>query len=177
MRYARACEFIALAAARVRPRPLARRRRGADGRKTQVKWYGHAAFAIDTPSGKSILIDPWITNPSNPTGKDDVKTVKADLILVTHGHFDHVGDAARHREAHEGASSSRRSISATRSSARWAIRRTSTASTPAATSAARSRCSAARSRSRSSPRSTARRSAPIRPTPARAATRAASSSR
>jgi L-ascorbate metabolism protein UlaG (beta-lactamase superfamily) len=62
--------------------------------KTQLTWYGHAAFRIDTPSGKSILIDPWLTNPANPAGKDEEKSVKADLILVTHGHFDHVGDAA-----------------------------------------------------------------------------------
>jgi L-ascorbate metabolism protein UlaG (beta-lactamase superfamily) len=64
--------------------------------KTKVTWYGHAAFRIDTPSGKVILIDPWITNPSNPTGKDDVaKLTNVDLILVTHGHFDHIGDATQ----------------------------------------------------------------------------------
>jgi L-ascorbate metabolism protein UlaG (beta-lactamase superfamily) len=62
--------------------------------KTEVTWYGHAAFAIKTPSGKTILVDPWITNPSNPNGKADVAAVGGDLILITHGHTDHVGDAA-----------------------------------------------------------------------------------
>ena len=113
------------------------------------------------PSGKSILIDPWITNPSNPTGKDDVEDGQGRPHPRHPRPLRSRRRRDRHREAHEGASSSRRSISATRSSARWATRRTSSASTPAATSAARSTCSAARSRSRSSPRCTARRSAPI----------------
>ncbi len=59
-----------------------------------LTWYGHAAFRLTTPSGKVIWFDPWITNPKNPTGKDDLAKIdKADLILVSHGHFDHVGDA------------------------------------------------------------------------------------
>ena len=62
--------------------------------KTQLTWYGHAAFRVVTPSGKVILIDPWITNPLNPSGKQDLADLKSvDLILISHGHFDHVGDA------------------------------------------------------------------------------------
>jgi L-ascorbate metabolism protein UlaG (beta-lactamase superfamily) len=66
----------------------------AQAAPTELTWYGHAAFKLTTPSGKTLLIDPWITNPLNKTGKDDVaKLTKVDLILITHGHFDHVGDA------------------------------------------------------------------------------------
>lgn len=62
---------------------------------TQLLWYGQSAFKLTTPSGKVLLIDPWLTNPGNPNGKADLaKLDRADLILVTHGHFDHVGDAA-----------------------------------------------------------------------------------
>lgn len=62
--------------------------------QTQVTWYGHAAFQIATPRGKVLLIDPWITNPMNPRGKEDVAKLKdVDLVLLTHGHGDHITDA------------------------------------------------------------------------------------
>ena len=62
--------------------------------KTQITWYGNAAFRITTPSGHVLLIDPWITNARNPSGKADLAALdKVDLILISHAHFDHVGDA------------------------------------------------------------------------------------
>ncbi len=62
--------------------------------KTQLQWYGQSAFKLTTPSGKVLLIDPWLSNPVNPNGKTEVANLnRADLILITHGHFDHVGDA------------------------------------------------------------------------------------
>ena len=65
----------------------------ADG--SELTWYGHAAFKLTTPSGKVLLIDPWITNPANKNGPEDLaKLEKADLILITHGHGDHVGNSA-----------------------------------------------------------------------------------
>ncbi|MDD4168771.1 MAG: metal-dependent hydrolase [Desulfotomaculaceae bacterium] len=55
-----------------------------------VKWLGHAACHITTEKGTVILIDPWISgNASCPVKKEDIK--KADIILVTHDHFDHLG--------------------------------------------------------------------------------------
>ncbi|MDD3653424.1 MAG: metal-dependent hydrolase [Desulfotomaculaceae bacterium] len=56
-----------------------------------IKWLGHAACQITTEKGAVILIDPWISgNSSCPVKKEDIK--KADIILITHDHFDHLGE-------------------------------------------------------------------------------------
>ncbi|WP_243688739.1 metal-dependent hydrolase [Geotalea toluenoxydans] len=45
--------------------------------------------------GKVLYMDPWINNPANSKGKEVLAAIKkADLIMVTHGHFDHVGDSS-----------------------------------------------------------------------------------
>lgn len=60
---------------------------------TELLWYGQAAYKITTPSGKVLLVDPWITNPLNPDGEEDLANLgPVDLLLVTHGHGDHVGN-------------------------------------------------------------------------------------
>ena len=57
-----------------------------------VKWLSHAGFIVSTPGGKTIIIDPWITeNPLCPIKLDDITT--ANIVLVTHDHFDHAGNA------------------------------------------------------------------------------------
>ena len=62
--------------------------------ETQLTYYGHASFKLVTPRGNVLLIDPWLTNPLFQKGKDEIQALKrVDLILLTHGHFDHVGDA------------------------------------------------------------------------------------
>jgi len=64
--------------------------------KTELHWMGQAAFRIKTPGGKTIVIDPWITGgpKAPPAYKADLAAMgKVDLLLVTHGHGDHIGDA------------------------------------------------------------------------------------
>jgi L-ascorbate metabolism protein UlaG (beta-lactamase superfamily) len=60
-------------------------------RDTTFTWYGHACVEVRTPGDKVILIDPWFGNPRSPRGADSVD--RCDLLLVTHGHSDHMGDA------------------------------------------------------------------------------------
>lgn len=60
---------------------------------TKIHWYGHPAFRIDTPNGGVILIDPWLTVPSNPDKNSIAELGRVDYILVTHGHLDHIGNA------------------------------------------------------------------------------------
>lgn len=62
--------------------------------KTELTWFGQSAFRIITPTGKVLLIDPWIVNPVNKTGKEDLEKLdKVDLILLTHAHNDHIGNS------------------------------------------------------------------------------------
>jgi len=56
----------------------------------KLTWYGHAAFELSTKSGKVFLIDPWLTNPKAPK---NISFKHVEGILITHGHFDHVGEA------------------------------------------------------------------------------------
>jgi L-ascorbate metabolism protein UlaG (beta-lactamase superfamily) len=65
----------------------------------KLTWLGHATFRIVTSSGTTILVDPWVMgNPKCPDNEKDVK--KVDLMLVTHGHGDHIGDAVAIAKKH-----------------------------------------------------------------------------
>lgn len=57
-----------------------------------ITWLGHGSWRMVTPKGTMIYLDPWIRkNPACPIKIEDI--AKADLVCVTHGHSDHLGDA------------------------------------------------------------------------------------
>jgi L-ascorbate metabolism protein UlaG (beta-lactamase superfamily) len=62
----------------------------------QITWLGHSAFLIVTPAGTRILTDPWLGNPSCPEALAKPEALlPVDLILLSHGHGDHLGDTVQ----------------------------------------------------------------------------------
>jgi L-ascorbate metabolism protein UlaG (beta-lactamase superfamily) len=63
--------------------------------QTEVVWLGQAAFKITTPGGKVIVTDPWLkTNPLTPAAYKNLDAFgRIDVLLLSHGHFDHAADA------------------------------------------------------------------------------------
>ena len=65
----------------------------------KLTWLGHATFRIQTPGGKTIIVDPWVMgNPMCPEEEKEIKNL--DVMLCTHGHFDHIGDAVEIAKKH-----------------------------------------------------------------------------
>ena len=65
----------------------------------ELTWLGHAAFRLDTDSGKRIYVDPFLNgNPKTP--QNEVTPERVDMIAITHGHGDHVGDAIELAKQH-----------------------------------------------------------------------------
>ena len=66
----------------------------------KLTWLGHAAFRIETPEGKRLYVDPWIAgNPMCPESEKNVE--RADVLICTHGHFDHIADAVDVAKKHD----------------------------------------------------------------------------
>ena len=57
-----------------------------------ITWLGHSSFSLRTPGGKTVLFDPWYTG--NPSFPERANPTKADVIFISHGHSDHITDAA-----------------------------------------------------------------------------------
>jgi L-ascorbate metabolism protein UlaG (beta-lactamase superfamily) len=64
-----------------------------------LTWLGHASFRLDTSGGKRVYIDPFLNgNPKCP--ENELEPERADIIALTHGHGDHVGDTVAIAQKH-----------------------------------------------------------------------------
>jgi L-ascorbate metabolism protein UlaG (beta-lactamase superfamily) len=62
-----------------------------DTKGNKITFFGHATFSLTTAAGSVAIIDPFIAhNPRCPAALKKVE--KLDVIFVTHGHGDHIGD-------------------------------------------------------------------------------------
>jgi L-ascorbate metabolism protein UlaG (beta-lactamase superfamily) len=69
-------------------------------RGNKITWLGHSTFRLTTPSGKVLLIDPFLDgNPLCP--ESEKKQPRVDAILLSHGHGDHVGDTLELARQHK----------------------------------------------------------------------------
>jgi len=67
--------------------------------ETTLTWLGHATFRFDTPGGKRVYIDPFLNgNPKCP--ESELEPERIDVIALTHGHGDHVGDTVELAKKH-----------------------------------------------------------------------------
>ncbi|MDR3709165.1 MAG: metal-dependent hydrolase [Capsulimonadaceae bacterium] len=62
---------------------------------SKITYLGHSTFHILTPGGKAMLIDPWVRNNPRCPAEWHSRAENVDYILVTHGHYDHIGDAVQ----------------------------------------------------------------------------------
>jgi L-ascorbate metabolism protein UlaG (beta-lactamase superfamily) len=59
----------------------------------KLTWLGHATWLIESPEGKRVLVDPWLDgNPACPDEYKGEGIGQVDVIICTHGHFDHIAD-------------------------------------------------------------------------------------
>ncbi len=67
--------------------------------RPKFTYLGHATVRCDLPGGEVLLIDPWVQG--NPACPDEQKKLdRLDAMLITHAHFDHVGDAVELAKKH-----------------------------------------------------------------------------